>query len=263
MNNDEVQRIQHRDPRLPGLATMDEEALATAAMVSAVSAAVEQAPTTTTDGAPTPPSETPASATAAPQPQEEQNSSSSAFREANTADIEPRNLANEIDGSWVAAIETPQAASRSTASPGGGELNSSYDAYRHAYGSLIAAEVSVRGAENQEDAAINELRRADEVVDAAEEEVAWAAKALRVFDADRGNAAAAAADGTCDGSARERAPLPALSDEGLQDSSTHNKRGDNIRRARERLRVALETAATNADRASAAHVARRKRPSQR
>ena len=198
------------------------QALATAAMASAISASEDPAPATP------------------PQPQEEQNTSSSAFREAHADYIELRKFANEVDGRWGAAIKALHAASEAATRPGE-ELNQTHDAYREAYRLLQAAEVSVRDAEEREDAVVDELRRAGEVVDAAEEEVAWAAKALRTFDAGRGKDDYGDGDGDdFDDSDRERA-LSGDSDKPCQS-----------RRARESLVLALKTAASNADRALAA-----------
>lgn len=198
------------------------QALATAAMASAISASEDPAPATP------------------PQPQEEQNTSSSAFREAHADYIELRKFANEVDGRWGAAIKALHAASEAATRPGE-ELNQTYDAYRKAYLPLQAAEVSVRDAEEREDAVVDELRRAGEVVDAAEEKVAWAAKSLRIFDAGRGKDDYGDGDGDdFDDGDRERA-LSGDSDKPCQS-----------RRARESLVLALKTAASNADRALAA-----------
>ena len=270
------------------------QALATVAMASAISAAAELAPITATNDsmapiaapparaitATTSPSKiaTTAIATAATPQQRQEQASSSAFREVNAANIELRSFANEIDDRWEAAIEALYAASRAVASPGE-ELNRSYEAYCRAYRFLRAAEASVRDAEGQEDAAINKLRRAGEIVDATKEEVAWAAKALRVFDAGRDNHSSHNAsksdtvkkkrktgggggggggddddddddDEDCYGNDRDGAPPPAVSDEAYPlRNRTHQH--SKSRQARERLRLTLETAGINADRALA------------
>eukprot|EP00903_Cladosiphon_okamuranus_P020153 g18502.t1 len=199
--------------------------------------------------------------------------SKSTFREANAAYMELRSLADETDSRCAAAIKTLQAASRAVASPGE-ELNRSYEAYCHAYRSLQAAERSVRDAEQQEDAAVDELRMAGEVVDAAEGEVSRAAKNLRDFDAGHGNrsnsdnarpqsdtASKLRSDGGggggggshdgCDGSGRDGAPPPVLPNEVSSLPSKAHKHDKSSSPAREILLLALETASSNADQAAA------------
>lgn len=249
------------------LVSVMSEALATVAMASAVSAAAES--TLVTDGKaldtqPAPPAAARATPASAAPPHPQGQNSDSKFREADAAYMELREYANEIEGRLVLAIKALHAASRAVVSPGK-ELHRSYEAYSHAHRSLQAAESSVRDAEELEDAAVDELHGACEALDAAEGEVARAAKTLRVFDAGRGSDKGDASskhetvkkkhksdggdDGDCDGSGGKGAQPRALSNEAgpLQISAhVHSK----SRPTRESLSLALETGRSNAERAS-------------